>query len=449
MRGAIPCGVEGDAKDVRRRLQELGRHALGEQPDAEALVLEPQLSRRRGGRTTQLERQSFSRMRREQQVAPFRIEVPEAELIDLRERLRATRWPEAETVEDWSQGVPLAYMEELCRYWADRYDWRATEERLNALPQFRTSIDGLGIHFIHVRSPHADALPLIITHGWPGSIVEFLKMLGPLADPTAHCGSATDAFHVVCPSLPGYGFSDKPAQPGWGIERIATAWTVLMRRLGYGRYGAQGNDWGTSISASIGQRDADHVVGVHLTPPLAPPDPATFDDLTERERAALASLEHAAKWESGYSQEHATRPQTIGYALVDSPSALCAWIIEKFWAWTDCAGHPENALTRDELLDNLMLYWLPQTGASAARLYWESIRQVNEWISGRAPDIVSVPTGCSVFPKELQRPSRRWAEKRFLDIRYWNEPERGGHFAAFEQPELFVEEVRAFFRLVR
>jgi pimeloyl-ACP methyl ester carboxylesterase len=385
----------------------------------------------------------------DERIVPFRIDVPEAELVDLRKRLRSARWPDAETVEDWSQGVPLAYMQELCRYWADEYDWRATEERLNALPQFRVSSDGLGIHFLHVRSLHTDALPLILTHGWPGSIIEFLKVIGPLTDPTAHGGSAADAFHVVCPSLPGYGFSDKPSRPGWGIERIVTAWTDLMRRLGYSRYGAQGSDWGTSISASIGQRDPDHVVGIHLTPPLAPPDPATFDDLTEQERAALASLEHAAEWESGYSQEQATRPQTIGYALVDSPSALCAWIIEKFWAWTDCDGHPENVLARDELIDNLMLYWLPRTGASAARLYWESIRQVNEWIAGRARDTVSVPTGCSIFPKELQRPSRRWAEKRFLDIRYWNEPERGGHFAAFEQPELFVEEVRAFFRLVR
>jgi epoxide hydrolase len=382
-------------------------------------------------------------------VTDFRIEVAEAELERLRTRLRHTRWPERETVEDWSQGVPLAYLRELCRYWADGYDWRATERRLNALPQFRTEIDGIGIHFVEVRSPHAEALPLLITHGWPGSIVEFLKVLGPLTDPASHGGSAADAFHVVCPSLPGYGFSDRPARPGWGVGRIAAAWTVLMARLGYERYGAQGSDWGTSISASIGQQDPDHVIGIHLTPPLAPPDPATFDDLTEREQAALASLEHSAEWDSGYSREHATRPQTIGYALVDSPAALCAWIIEKFWAWTDCDGRLENVLTRDELLDNVMLYWLPGTGASSARLYWESSSLVNEWISGPTSDTVSVPTGCSIFPKELQRPSRRWAEKRFLDIRYWSEPSRGGHFAAFEQPELFVDEVRAFFRLVR
>jgi epoxide hydrolase len=382
-------------------------------------------------------------------ITEFRIDTPEADLRDLRERLSRTRWPESEAVDDWSQGVPLAYTRELCRYWAREYDWRATEARLNSLPQFRTEIDGLGIHLLHIRSPHADALPLVLTHGWPGSIVEFLKVVGPLTDPTAHGGDAADAFHVVCPSLPGYGFSDKPTEPGWNVQRIAAAWIRLMARLGYDRYGAQGGDWGTSISTSIGQRDASHVAGIHLTPPLAPPDPATLDDLTDRERAALASFEHSREWDSGYSQEQATRPQTVGYGLVDSPAALCAWIIEKFWAWTDCDGHPENALTRDELLDNLMLYWLPAAGASSARLYWESIRQVNEWIAGPVADTVAVPTGCSIFPKELQRPSRRWAEKRFSDIRYWNEPDRGGHFAAFEQPELFVNEVRSFFRLVR
>jgi epoxide hydrolase len=382
-------------------------------------------------------------------VEPFRIEVPDAELDDLRERLNAARWPERETVDDWSQGVPLEYIKELCAYWAAGYDWRATEARLNARLQLRTEIDGLGIHLLHVRSPHAEALPLVMTHGWPGSIVEFLKVIGPLTDPAAHGGDPTDAFHVVCPSLPGYGFSDKPERPGWGIERIAAAWRELMARLGYKRYGAQGSDWGTSISACIGQQDHDHVAGIHLMPPLAPPDPATFDDLTAAERSALASLEHAAEWESGYSNEHATRPQTIGYALADSPVALCAWIVEKFWAWTDCDGHPENVLTRDELLDNLMLYWLPRAGASSARLYWESIRRVNELITGPVHDVVDVPTGCSIFPKELQRPSRRWAEKRFRDIRHWNELARGGHFAALEQPELFVDELRAFFRRVR
>ncbi len=383
------------------------------------------------------------------QITPFQIQVPEADLADLRERLRRTRWPDAETAGDWSQGVPRAYLQDLCRYWAEEYDWRATETRLNALPQFRTETGGLAIHFIHARSQHPGALPLILTHGWPGSVIEFMKVIAPLTDPAAHGGEAADAFHVVCPSLPGYGFSGKPTSPGWGIERIAGAWAELMSRLGYSRYGAQGSDWGTSISTLLAQHDPQHVAGIHLTPPLAPPDPATFGDLTDAERSALASLEHSAEWDSGYSQEHATRPQTIGYALTDSPAALCAWVIEKFWAWTDHGGHLEDVLTRDELLDNLMLYWLPRTGASAARLYWESIRQVNQWITGHASDAVSVPTGCSIFPKELQRPSRRWAAKRFTNIRYWNEPAQGGHFAAFEQPEPFVSEVRSFFRLIR
>jgi pimeloyl-ACP methyl ester carboxylesterase len=382
-------------------------------------------------------------------LTPFRIDVPDAELRDLHERLERTRWPETETVDDWSQGVPLGYMKDLCGYWAERYDWRATEARLNALPQFRTEIDGLGIHLIHVRSPHPDALPLVITHGWPGSIVEFLKVIGPLADPTAHGGDAADAFHVVCPSLPGYGFSDKPASRGWGVERIADAWVRLMARLGYDSYGAQGGDWGASITTTIGQRDPEHVAGIHINPPIVAPDPATFDDLTEAEQAALATLDHARKWEGGYSMQQMTRPQTVGYGLVDSPAGLCAWIVEKFWAWTDSDGHPENALTRDELLDNVMLYWLSGTGASSARLYWESLRRVNELLRQSNVDTVGVPTGCSIYPKEIIRPSRRWAEKRYTDIRYWNELEVGGHFAAFEQPVLFVDELRSSFRLIR
>ena len=381
----------------------------------------------------------------DQEILPLRIEVPESELVDLRRRLRQTRWPEHEPVADWSQGVPLAYLRGLCEYWAYGYDWRPAEARLNALPQFQTDIDGIRIVFAHVRSPNPAALPLILTHGWPGSVMEFMKVIGPLSNPD----DAADAFHVVCPTLPGYGFSGKPERPGWDVERIAQAWAVLMERLGYSRYGAAGSDWGSSVSTLLGQYDRTHVAGVHLIPPLAGPDPATFADLTDAERTALASLEYSAEWDSGYSREHATRPQTIGYALVDSPAALAAWIVEKFWSWTDHSGDLDSVLTRDELLDNLMLYWLPGTGASAARLYWESIRQVNEWITGTDAGTVDVPAGCSVFPRELQRPSRRWAEKRFADIRYWNEPARGGHFAAFEQPELLAHEIRSFFRLVR
>jgi pimeloyl-ACP methyl ester carboxylesterase len=272
--------------------------------------------------------------------------------------------------------------------------------------------------------------------------VEFLKVIGPLTDPAAFGGDATDAFHVVCPSLPGYGFSDKPARPGWGTERIASAWAVLMARLGYERYGAQGGDWGAAVTMSLGHQDAAHLAGIHLNMPIAFPGPDELGDLTEGEQAALASMAHYQQWESGYSTQQSTRPQTVGYGLVDSPAAQCAWIVEKFWAWTDCDGDPLNVLTRDELLDNVMLYWLTGSGASSARLYWESFRRMDA-----GP--VSVPVGCSIFPKEILRSSRRWGEKKFPDLRYWNELDRGGHFAAFEQPEAFVDELRAFFRLVR
>ena len=376
------------------------------------------------------------------EVTPFRIDVADADLKELRNRLHATRWPERETVDDWSQGIPLSYTQELCRYWADEYDWRAREAALNRFPQFRTELDGLGIHFIHVRSPHADALPLVITHGWPGSVVEFHKVIEPLTDPTAHGGSADDAFHVVCPSLPGYGFSDKPVKAGWSTQRIGNAWTELMARLGYGRYGAQGGDWGAIVTQSIGQLDVEHLAGIHLNMPSVGPDRNTLEAMTEREKAALESIQYYNDWDSGYSKQQSTRPQTLGYGLVDSPAGQCAWIVEKFWAWTDCDGHPENVLTRDELLDNVMLYWIPGNAASSGRLYWESFRTGNR-------DPVSAPTGCSIFPKEIFRPSRRWAERRFTDIRYWNELDKGGHFAAFEQPEAFVNELRSFFRLVR
>ncbi|HET6951120.1 MAG TPA: epoxide hydrolase [Acidimicrobiales bacterium] len=374
-------------------------------------------------------------------VSPSPIAVPEADLDDLRDRLRRTRWPEAETVDDWSQGVPLAYVQELCRDWADRYDWRSVEARLNALGPSRTQIGGLGIHFLHVPSSEPGALPLVLTHGWPGSVVEFLDVIGPLTDPAAHGGDPADAFHVVCPSLPGYGFSDRPATTGWGVERIAAAWAELMARLGYDRYGAQGGDWGAMVSTAIGQHDPDHVVGVHVNMPFAGPA-ADAPPPTEAELAALAGYEEHRRSGTGYSKQQSTRPQTLGYGLVDSPAGQCAWIVEKFWAWTDCDGHPENALTRDQLLDNVMLYWLPATGASSARLYWESfVRPV------LGP--VEVPSGCSIFPKEIARLPRSWVERRFTDLRYWNELDRGGHFAAFEQPGLFVDEVRAFFRLVR
>jgi pimeloyl-ACP methyl ester carboxylesterase len=375
-------------------------------------------------------------------IEPFRIEARDEELAELRRRLRATRWPERETVDDWSQGIPLAYVQEVCGYWAESYDWRAREARLNRFPQWRTLLDGLGIHFIHVRSPHANALPLVISHGWPGSIVEFHKVIEPLTNPTAHGGDARDAFHVVCPSLPGYGFSDKPTRAGWKVERIARAWSELMLRLGYARYAAQGGDWGAMVTTAIGLQDREHCVGIHLNMPICPPDAETMSSLTPSEQAALASMQHYDRFDSGYSKQQSTRPQTLGYGLVDSPAAQAAWILEKFWAWTDCDGHPEKVLTRDELLDNVMLYWLPGTGASSARLYWESF-------ATPMLDPVEVPTGCSIFPKEIFRASRRWTEKRFRKLVHFREMERGGHFAAFEQPELFVREVRETFRTLR
>ncbi|MGH9212536.1 MAG: epoxide hydrolase family protein [Acidimicrobiales bacterium] len=375
-------------------------------------------------------------------IEPFTLTIPDAELDDLRDRLRRTRWPEPETVDDWSQGIPLAYVRELCRYWAEDYDWRATEARLNGLGQFRTEIDGLGVHFLHVRSPHPEAFPLVLSHGWPGSVVEFLECIGPLVDPVAHGGDAADAFHVVCPSLPGYGFSDRPERAGWNVERIGGAWVELMRRLGYARYGAQGGDWGAMISAAIGHQDPDHVAGIHLNMPVAGPPADGGGDLSAEAQAAFADYEEHRKWGTGYSKQQSTRPQTLGYGLVDSPAGQCAWIVEKFWAWTDNDGHPESAVSRDQLLDNVMHYWLPGTGASSARLYWESFRDPRL-------DPVTVPTGCSIFPKEIIRLPRSWVESRFKDLRYWNELERGGHFAAFEDPALFVDELRAFFRLVR
>jgi pimeloyl-ACP methyl ester carboxylesterase len=378
-------------------------------------------------------------------IEPFMIVTEAAALDDLRGRLRRARWPEGETVSDWSQGVPLAYLQDLCGYWAGPYDWRATEARLNQIPQFTTSIDGLSVHFLHVRSPHPDAIPLIMTHGWPGSFLEFEQALGPLTDPVAHGGAAADAFHVVVPSLPGYGFSGKPAATGWDVHRIARAWAELMARLGYERFLALGSDWGTSVSTSLALQHPGRLLGIHLIPPLAPPD-RTAGDLTEAERAALADLDERTRTGSGYSAEQGTRPQTIGYSLLDSPAGLCAWIAEKLWAWTDHQDDLSQVLTADQVLDNITLYWLTGTGASAARLYWESIAQVTEWFTTATSDTITVPAGCSVFPAEIPRPSRRWARRRFENIVHWNEPSRGGHFAAWEQPGLFIDEVRAVAR---
>jgi len=375
-------------------------------------------------------------------IVPFELNVPESDLDDLRRRLAATRWPEAETPEDWSQGIPLGYMEEICRYWLESYDWRRCETMLNAFSQHKTHIDGLDFQFLHVRSPHEDALPLVITHGWPGSVIEFHKVIGPLTDPTAHGGDAADAFHVVAPTLPGFGWSGRPTEPGWTTTRTGGAWTQLMARLGYDRYVAQGGDWGSAVTEAIADQDPDHCIGIHVNMVRARPDPATMDDLTDLEKSGIAGMKHYRDWDSGYSKQQSTRPQTVGYGLVDSPIGQAAWIMEKFWAWTDCDGHPENVLSKDEMLDNVMMYWLPAAGASSARIYWESF--------GAAPiPEIHVPTGCSVFPKEIFRCSRRWAEQRMKNIIHWSELGKGGHFAAFEQPEIFVDELRSCFRQVR
>jgi pimeloyl-ACP methyl ester carboxylesterase len=373
----------------------------------------------------------------------FRLDIPDSQLDDLRERLARTRWPEGSTIEGWNQGVPLDYAKELCAYWAQRYDWRRCEAELNTRPMFRTGLDGGGddtlmIHFLHVRSPHANAMPLLLTHGWPGSVVEFLGVIDALTDPP----DPADAFHLVIPSLPGYGFSDRPSATGWDVQRIARAWAQLMAGLGYRRYGAQGGDWGSMITTALAQHDHTNLVGVHLNMPIAAPDESTFGDLTPKEQQALEAMAHYSKAEAGYSTQQATRPQTLGYGLVDSPAAQCAWIAEKFWAWTDCDGHPENVLSKDQMLDNVGLYWFPATGASSARLYWESFHNPG---TGE----VFVPTGITVFPHEIIRLSERWAAKRFVDIRSFTEADKGGHFAAFEQPAIFVDEVRGFFRLVR
>jgi pimeloyl-ACP methyl ester carboxylesterase len=374
-------------------------------------------------------------------IEPFNPSVRDADLDDLRERIRRTRWPDEATVPDWSQGVPLGYLKELCGYWAEGYDWRAREATLAAVPQFHTVIDEVDIHFVHVRSPEPSAVPLLLTHGWPGSFLEFVEVLGPLTDPAAHGGDAADAFHVVVPSLPGYGWSGRPRTTGWGIEHIADVWAELMYRLDYPRYGAQGGDWGAAVTTCLAQQHPDPLVGIHLNLLRALP-PKGQTEFTSAEQEAIATGLHYQRWEAGYSTQQSTRPQTVGYALNDSPAGQCAWILEKFWAWSDCDGDPVGFFGADKLLDNITLYWLTGTATSSARLYWESFR------SFRTSD-VKVPVGASMFPKEILQVPRHWAEQAYPDLRYWNEPDRGGHFAAFEQPEIFVEEVRSFFRLVR
>lgn len=375
-------------------------------------------------------------------INPFKIAVSDTVLTDLKQRLQAARWPEDELVSDWSQGVPNAWLREICAYWADGYDWRKREESLNRFAQFTTELDGLEIHFIHQRSPHADARPLILTHGWPGSVVEFHKVIEPLVDPTAFGGDASDAFHVVCPALPGYGFSSKPRSTGWGVERIARAWSSLMLRLGYPSYFAQGGDWGSAVTQAIGWQDPDHCQGIHVTMAMST-RPQLDGEPNAEEKRALDGMKEYRRWDSGYSKQQATRPQTLGYGLTDSPIGQAAWILEKFWAWTDCAGHPENVLSRDELLDNVMFYWATASATSSARLYWQSFGAVER-------HTITVPTGVAVYPKEIVPPVRAWMEAGdYPNIQHWTEQPKGGHFAAFEQPQLFVDDVRAWARPLR
>jgi pimeloyl-ACP methyl ester carboxylesterase len=381
------------------------------------------------------------------QVEPFRIAVPEPVLADLRERLARTRFPDEIPNSGWKYGTNLAYLRELVAYWRERYDWRAAEARLNTLPQFRARVGGLGIHFIHVRGNGPRPLPLVITHGWPGSVAEFAEIIGPLTDPARHGGDAADAFDVVAPSMPGYGFSDHPTDAGMEPERIAALWVELMRGLGYERFGAQGGDWGSMVSTYLGANHADCVAGIHLNMVIAfPPDPANpLDGLTQDEVVDMMPMQHFLQEETGYQRIQGTKPQTLGYALNDSPAGLAAWIVEKFRTWSDCDGDVEKRFTKDELLTNVMLYWVPETATSSARLYYEMVH------AGKFPPQgfrVDVPTGCAIFPKEILKPPRNWVE-RLYNVRRWTRFASGGHFAAMEEPKALVEDVRAFFRGVR
>ncbi|WP_158933294.1 epoxide hydrolase family protein [Acidisphaera sp. S103] len=385
-------------------------------------------------------------------IRPFRIDISEAALVDLRRRVVATRWPDRETVTDQSQGVRLAKIQALARYWGTEYDWRKVEAKLNALPQFITEIDGLDIQFAHIRSRHPNALPLIITHGWPGSVLELLKVVGPLTDPTAHGGRAEDAFHLVLPSMPGYGFSGKPQSTGWGPARIARAWAVLMERLGYQHYVSQGGDWGSVVADAMARQAPAGLLGIHVNmPATVPPDVAkAINDgdpapagLSEKEKAAFEKLDTFYKKNCGYAAMMVTRPQTVGYGLSDSPVGLAAWMYDKFAQWTYSGGEPERSLTRDEMLDDITLYWVTNSAISSAQLYWE-----NNANNFNAVDI-SIPAAVTVFPGEIYQAPRSWVERSYHKLIYFNEVDKGGHFAAWEEPVLFSAEMRAAFRSLR
>jgi pimeloyl-ACP methyl ester carboxylesterase len=378
-------------------------------------------------------------------IRPFRIAVPDAVLSDLKARLAAPRLIRALNGAGWQLGTDVGYLRDLLTYWRDRFDWRAQEQRLNAMEQFTTTIDGLQVHFVHRRSAHPGALPLLVTHGWPGSIAEFTKIIGPLTDPAGHGGDRADAFHVVMPSIPGFGYSEAPAEPGWDPARIARLEAALMARLGYGRYGVQGGDWGAIIGTQVAARDAAHVAGLHINMCLAAA-PATDPNagLTRAELSRLKVRQSFQTEETGYQWIQGTKPQTIGLALNDSPVALAAWIVEKFRTWCDCDGDPEKVFTRDELLTNITLYWVTQTAGSSARIYYENRHPTTPPGPGR----IATPTACADFPKEPFGVPRRWLEARY-NLTRWTAMPKGGHFAALEQPQLLVEDVRAFFRTLR
>lgn len=378
------------------------------------------------------------------EIRPFRIDIPQADLDDLKARLAQTRWPDQLPGVGWDYGIPLDYVQNLAEYWRTGYDWRVHERTLNSFPQFTTRIDGQQVHFFHVRSLEPDAIPLIMTHGWPGSVVEFINVIGPLTDPRAHDADPADAFHLVVPSIPGYGFSGPTHDRGWNVHRIAQAWAELMRRLGYDRYGAQGGDWGSGISRELGLVAGEHIIGVHLNM-LSPWVPADATDLTDEERERAETLRRFRTTGSGYGAIQSTRPQTVAYGLTDSPAGQLAWITEKFGEWTD-DGLPDEAVDRDQLLTNVSVYWLTKTAGSSARLYYEAARS---GLGVAAPSAIStVPTGLAVFPREIARPIRRFAEQSNNIVR-WTEYDRGGHFAAMEVPELLVGDIRAFFRELR
>ncbi len=370
-------------------------------------------------------------------IEPYRLAIPEAQLDDLRARLALTRWPEAELVDDWSQGVPLETMQALIAYWRDRYDWRRCEAQLNAWGQYTTEIDGVSIHFLHIRSPEPNALPLLMSHGWPGSVIEFSKVIGPLSNPSAHGAGGQPAFDLIIPSLPGYGFSGKPKELGWNIERITRAFITLMERLGYDRWAGQGGDWGCAITTHLAQLAPKGLIGIHLNCPLVLP-PSDPSDFTPEEHRMMEDRATYMRWMSGYAMQQSSRPQTIGYSLLDSPVGQASWIYERFHDWTDHQGTVESILSMDDVLDNIMLYWLPGTGASSARLYWHSFMDLPFRPS-------HLPTGITIFPAETHRASKRWCEAFYTKLVHFNEVEKGGHFAAFEQPGIFVDEVRETF----